>query len=87
MTVPAVCPTCGQPPMSAERRLREEIRDVLYASDVTQKTIAETLGYSQKHISQLLNGQAGLSVDMAEKILAVLGRRLEVGSAPIGDPS
>lgn len=71
------CPTCGQPARAAERQVREAIRQALNESELTQSELAEQVGMSQKHISQVLSGKSGLSFDLAEQMLAVLGRRLD----------
>lgn len=83
MTSP-ICTTCGQPVMTAERRLRDEIRDLLFASDITQKDLAEQLGITQKHMSQMITGRAHLNLEMAEKILAILGHVVSIQIEPIG---
>lgn len=68
-----ICPTCGQPIQVAERRVREALRQALIEQDITQKELAERLGVTQKHISQVLSGKSGLSFDFAERCAAALG--------------
>lgn len=66
-------------PATAEDRARQLIRNAI-AADATwsQASLALRLGLTQKHISQVLTGKAGLSFDLAERMLAALGRRLEI---------
>jgi plasmid maintenance system antidote protein VapI len=77
------CPHCGGAIQAAERQVRDAIRQALFESDTTQSQLAATVGVTQKHISQVLSGKAGLSFDFAEKLLAALGRRLEVSVVEI----
>lgn len=77
------CPTCGQPIQSAERRLRDAIRAHLAETDTTQASLAEQLGISQKHMSQVLRGHVSLSLGMAERISAAIGLRLDVALTPL----
>ena len=68
---------------AASTHLRDLVRAELDRASVTQTHIAETLGFSQKHISQVLTGRVGLSVDMAAAILRVVGRRLALSTTPL----
>lgn len=67
---------------AAAERLRNLVRAELRHSGWNQAEIAAELGLSQKHISQVLTGRAGLSVDLAAAILFVCGRRLEFATTP-----
>lgn len=81
------CPTCHQPVGTAVAAARHEILEALSATTTTQATLAERLGMSEKHVSNVLTGRVGLSFDLAERMLGALGRRLVVRSAteePIG---
>jgi hypothetical protein len=40
--------------------------------------VAQRLGLTKKHVAQMLNGQAVLTLGWAEKILAMCGQRLEI---------
>ncbi len=62
--------------------LRDLVRREIDQADVSQKDIAATVGCSQKHLSEMLNGHAVMSEAWTNRILALLGRRLVVGSAP-----
>lgn len=79
------CPTCGQPVQSAERRLRDAIRAHLMETDTTQAALAEQLGITQKHMSQVLRGHVSLSLAMAERISAAIGLRLDVALTPVAE--
>ncbi len=80
------CASCGQPIRASERRVRDAIRYALDQSGMTQVELAERAGVTQKHISQVLSGKSGLSFDFAERLLGILGRRLDVKAVPIGEP-
>ena len=51
----------------------ETIKEQLEDRNMTQRELASRTGYSEKHISQLINGQATLSVDAALKLECVFG--------------
>lgn len=51
----------------------ETIKEQLDDRDMTQKEFAARMGYSQKHISQLINGQVRLMDDTAQRLENVLG--------------
>ena len=51
----------------------ESILDITEERGWTQAELANRLGYSEKHISQLINGKASLSVDAAVRLERVLG--------------
>lgn len=64
---------------SAEWRTRRAILDAIgEGPGFSQAFIAVRLGLSQKHVSQVLTGKAGLSFDLAERMLAAMGRQLEI---------
>lgn len=51
----------------------ETIKEQLEDRNMTQKEFAERMGYSQKHISQLIKGEAPLTLQTAQKLEMVLG--------------
>lgn len=51
----------------------ETIKEQLGDRGMTQKEFAARMGYSQKHISQLINGQVRLMDDTAQRLESVLG--------------
>lgn len=64
--------------MSVQDRLREIVRDAIKDSGTTQRAIAAELGVSEQHISRMLVGTYGLSLDWAEKITSICGRQISV---------
>ncbi|HKJ95798.1 MAG TPA: HigA family addiction module antitoxin [Gammaproteobacteria bacterium] len=65
-TAPAFEPDWVSPP-------GETIADVLDERDWTQKDLATRLGYSEKHVSQLVTGKAPVTEDTALRLERVLG--------------
>lgn len=70
----SLCPTCGQPVQGIEARLLAAIRHALDESTYTQKWLADQVGVTQKHMSQMLNGRTSLNLALAEAMLATLGQ-------------
>lgn len=63
---------------AAEGSLREQVRAALTAVGISQAAVARELGLSTKHLSQMLTGRAPLSLEWAERIVALCGMRVEV---------
>ncbi len=82
MTPPAQCRTCGQTIRSVENDVRTAIRAALADAGMTQAELARRIRMSQKHVSQVLTGKAGLSLGMADKMLAAIGSRLKMSVEP-----
>lgn len=53
-----------------------KLRDVLQRSGISQQQLAEGIGRSQAHISQLLSGKSQASQAVIDGILAFLSKRL-----------
>jgi HTH-type transcriptional regulator/antitoxin HigA len=51
----------------------ETIKEQISAKGITQKEFAQRMGYSEKHISQMLNGYAKLTQETALRLENVLG--------------
>lgn len=49
------------------------IKEQLVDHDMSQKEFAARMGYSEKHISQLLKGDVGLTAETADRLESVLG--------------
>lgn len=62
--------------------LRLQLRAAIKASGLKQTWIAEQLGISQKHLSQLLTGRVALTIDWAEQIARLCNHRLTVTLTP-----
>jgi transcriptional regulator with XRE-family HTH domain len=63
---------------SAEEQLRMIVRSALARAFLSQAEAARRVGLSTKHMSQMLSGRATLTLDWAERILALCGARLFV---------
>ena len=61
--------------MSLAGDLRGEILVALHTTGTSQAELARRLHLSQKHVSQVLTGKAALSADLADLMLAAMGRR------------
>ncbi|MFI0822242.1 helix-turn-helix domain-containing protein [Streptomyces sp. NPDC021098] len=62
----------------AQDSLHEQVRAAVKASGLKQVWIAERLSTSEKHLSQLLTGRAPMSLEWAEQILALCGKRVRI---------
>lgn len=51
----------------------DTIADVLEDRGWTQAELARRLGYTEKHVSQLINGKAAITEDTASRLERVLG--------------
>lgn len=70
--------------------LRGQVKTSLEAAGVTVENVAERLNLSSRHVEQMLNGKAALTIVWAEQMLALCGQRLEirtVSALPEGEPS
>ena len=84
MSEPRRCPTCARPePASLEDTVRALIRDAIYEPYITQDELARRVGITPKHVSRTLHGHDGLSMDLAERMMAAVGRRFVVGVTPL----
>ena len=64
--------------MSLAEDVRAEIRTALHDTHTSQAELSRRLGMSTKHVSQVLTGRAALSLDLAEAMLAAVGRQMTV---------
>jgi plasmid maintenance system antidote protein VapI len=62
----------------ASDELRVIVRTALRDKGISQAEAARQLGLSAKHFSHLMTGRAPLTLDRAEQILALCGKRLTV---------
>lgn len=63
--------------------LRNQIRATIKASGIKQIWIAQQLGISQKHLSQMLTGRVALTLDWAQRIAALCGYKVTVIVEPV----
>lgn len=61
---------------SAEEQLRTQVRGALADANISQAEASRQLGLSTKHMCHMLTGKATLTLDWAEKILALCGQGL-----------
>ena len=66
----AFAPDWGLPP-------GESVLDIAEERGWTQVELAQRLGYTEKHISQLINGKAPITVDAAQRLERVLGSSMD----------
>lgn len=55
----------------------DTIADLLEERDWTQSQLAERLGFTEKHVSQMINGKASIGEETAVKLANVLGSTAE----------
>lgn len=63
--------------------IKEAIRTELKADGCTQKDLADYLGLSQKHVSQILTGKVQGSHDVIESMARALGLSLSTGKGDL----
>lgn len=61
-------------------KLLDAIRDAIEASDKSRYQIAKDLGITQGHLSRLMSGERGLSIDLIEKLAEYLNLEIVVRS-------
>jgi predicted transcriptional regulator len=70
-----------------ERTSREAIGRLLWAEMAAaghrQYDMAETVGITPKHLSQIINVKVGTNLDIVDRILTACGRRLVLATEPI----
>jgi hypothetical protein len=64
--------------VSAEDDLRAQVRAELGKANLSQAEACYRLCCSTKHMNQMLQGHAPLSLSWAERILALCGKRLVI---------
>lgn len=63
--------------------LRTEIQNLIKTSGLKQIWIAEQLGVSQKHLSQMLRGTVAMTLDWAQRIAKACGHEVTVTVTPV----
>lgn len=61
-----------------EGELRRQVRAALDHAHISQAEAARQLGLSTKYMSQMLTGRATLTLDWADRIVALCGMRIVV---------
>jgi transcriptional regulator with XRE-family HTH domain len=69
--------------VSLAEDVRAEIRTALHDTRTSQAELSRRLGLSTKHVSRVLTGRAALSLELAEAMLAALGRQMTVRAREI----
>lgn len=63
---------------STEEHLRAHVRSTLGRANLSQAEAARSLGISTKHMCQMLTGRATLTLDWADRIVGLCGKRLVI---------
>lgn len=69
--------------MTSREALARLIRAEIDAGDWRQYEVATEAGITEKHLSQIVNLKAGVSLNLVDQILAACGRRLILATVPI----
>ena len=76
--------------MEDEKKLvfkKDRARNVMRQKNIKNKDIAEAIGITQKHVSNVLNGKAGVSYGTAKQVEELLGVPLDFLTGETDDPS
>lgn len=79
MAVPRQQP--ASTPISLAYKKRSLLLGELAAQDVSQAELARRIGKTQKHVSQVLTARVAMSDELADEMLAALGREWTPGTA------
>lgn len=64
--------------MMGMTRILDAICEAIEASDKTRYRIAKDIGISQAHLSRLMSGERGLSIDTLERLADYLGLEITI---------
>ena len=64
--------------MMGMTRILDAICEAIEASDKTRYRIAKDIGISQAHLSRLMSGERGLSIDTLERLADYLGLEIVI---------
>ena len=67
---------------AAERKLRLLVWGAIRTTRTPQTELAARTGHTPKHINFVLHGKSRLSLDLAEKLLAIMGFELVLRLRP-----
>lgn len=63
---------------AAQESLRVQIHAALDAARISQAEACRELGVSTKHLNQMLSGKAPITLEWAERIAGLCGRRVVI---------
>lgn len=63
---------------SGEEQLREHVRGALQTAGLSQAEASRLLGLSTKHLNMMLKGHSQLTLDWAERLLHLCGKRIVI---------
>lgn len=63
--------------------LADLIAGEIAAAGMTQHHVAQLVGISDKHLSQVVTGRCGMSLDLVDRVLGACRRRLVLATVPI----
>ncbi len=66
------------------KRFSDQIRDAVNASGMSRYAICKAIGFSQAAMSRFMNGHAGVSLEILDKLAEVIG--LEIATKPTPEP-
>lgn len=69
--------------LTAQEKLNLHVRTAVKESGLKQVVLANRVGITAKHLSQMMTGGIDVNIGMGERILAELGRTLEVRLAAL----
>lgn len=68
---------------------REALARLIWAeiagSGQRQCDVADTVGITEKHLSQTINGKTGMQLDLVDRVLAACGRRLVLATEVVAE--
>jgi len=59
-------------------KILDEIRDAIEKGDTTRYRISKDLGISESHLSKLMRGERGLSIEAAERLAVYLNLEITI---------
>jgi plasmid maintenance system antidote protein VapI len=60
------------------KKLSDEIRDAVNASEMSRYAIAKALGVAESTMSRFMSGKGGLSMEYIDRLAALLGLHIAV---------
>jgi transcriptional regulator with XRE-family HTH domain len=64
--------------MTTMKKVLDQIREAILASDKSQYRIAQDTGISRSRLSKLMSGQLGLSIEALEQLAEYLGYEIRI---------